>query len=223
MYRRLAAMAVSASAIAAVLGFSPGVNAAVRAPIRTYTQQARIAFTGTGSDKGYYSNYSENEKVALRPHVALAGDWRNAYHLGGVHSSFGQLNIVGDHKYVKNGNGRWTVSTLNAKALGTWAQDLNPYVSLAKFDALHGIRRVGTGHYRVSGTYAQVSSFLTWEFGLTANSFEGGGIKTFTIDMVLDSSSRPVKITAAGRSSTLAFAVTETFANYNKPVTISVP
>jgi hypothetical protein len=223
MYRRLAALAVSASAIAAVLGFSPGVNAAVRAPIRTYTEQGRIVFTGTGSDKAYYSNSSGNEKVVLSPHVAFADDWRNAYNLGGVHASFGQLDIVGDHKYVRSGNGRWTVSTLNARALGTWAEELDPYVSLAKFDALHGIRRVGTGHYRVSGTYGQVGSFLAWEYGLTANSFEGGGIKTFTLDMVLDSSGRPVKITAVGRSSTLAFAVTETFANYNKPVTISVP
>jgi hypothetical protein len=35
-----------------------------------------------------------------------------------------------------------------------------PYVSLAKFDALHGVRRVGARHYRVTGTYAQVGSFL---------------------------------------------------------------
>jgi len=97
---------------------------------------------------------------------------------------------VGDHQYTRNGNGRWAISTLSSKALASYARELNPYVSLAKFDALHGVRRVGARHYRVTGTYAQVGSFLAWEYGLTASHFKGGSIKAFTIDVVLDSGGR---------------------------------
>jgi hypothetical protein len=43
------------------------------------------------------------------------------------------------------------------------------------------------------------------------------------VTVVLDSGGRPVKITASGRSASNVFAATETFAHYNKPVTIIAP
>jgi hypothetical protein len=223
MYRRLAAIAVSASAVATAFAFSHSANAAAEAPIRTYTEQAGVNFTGIGSGAGFYSKIADKEKVILSPHLALASNWRNSYDLNGVHKSAGQTDMVGEHRYTRNGNGRWATSTVSTKARATYARELNPYVSLSTFDALRGIRRAGTWHYRVTGTYAQVGSFLAWEFSLTASSFKGSGIKTITIDMVLGSGGRPVKITAAGQSSIMAFTASETFTNYNKPVKISAP
>jgi hypothetical protein len=44
-----------------------------------------------------------------------------------------------------------------------------------------------------------------------------------TVTMVLDAGGRPVKITASGRSASNVFTATETFAHYNKPVTITAP
>jgi hypothetical protein len=46
---------------------------------------------------------------------------------------------------------------------------------------------------------------------------------TLTVAVTLDSGGRPVKITASGRSASNVFAATETFAHYNKPVTITAP
>ena len=223
MCRHLAAIAVSAAAAVAVFALPPAAHAAARPAIRTYTERADAAFTGIGSNKGYSSATSGSEKVVLGPRLVVAADWRDAYELHGAHSSSGQVDIIGDRKYVRNGNSQWTASTLSARALRSWTGDLNPYATLAKFDALHGARRTGTGHFQVTGTYKQVGSFVVFEFGLTADSFKGSGIETLTISMTLDSSGRPVRITAVGRSSTTAFTATETFARYNKPVTIDVP
>jgi hypothetical protein len=223
MYRRLVATAVSASAIATAFTFPHNANAATRVPLRTYTEQADVNFTGIGSGAGFYSKTSESEKVILSPHLAMASSWRNSYDLNGVHKSAGQADIVGNHRYTRNGSGRWVTSTLSTKALAAYARELNPYVSMSKFGALRGIRRAGTGHYRVTGTYAQVGSFLAWEFSLTASSFKGTNIKTLTIDMMLDSNGSSAKITVAGRSSTLELAASETFTNPNKPVKIGAP
>jgi len=41
--------------------------------------------------------------------------------------------------------------------------------------------------------------------------------------VTLDSGGRPVRFTASGRSASNVFAATETFAHYNKPVTITAP
>jgi hypothetical protein len=223
MYRRRTALAVSAAAIAAVLGFPPGAGAATRAPIRAYTEQTLVAFTGGGSDAGYVSGGSDTEQVALLPHVALADNFRTTYDSAGVHLATGQVDIVGARKFVRNGAGRWTILALDARALGRLAQDLSPYVTVARFDALPGIRRVGTRHYRVSGSYQQVGTFLAWQFGLTANSFAGRGITTLSIDLILDTSGRPVSIAAAGHSPAMRFVAAETFARYNQPESISAP
>ena len=41
--------------------------------------------------------------------------------------------------------------------------------------------------------------------------------------VVLDAGGRPVRITVGGRSASDVLAATETFAHYNKPVTITAP
>lgn len=220
--RRLAVViAVSAAAACA---FSLNANAAAKAPIKTYTQQASVSFTGLGPVKGSYSKAWDTETVALSPQLALASTTRNSNRDNGkIQNTSSRFDIVGSRTYVKKGGGRWVTGTLTAKIRAEDERGLNPYVSLAMFDKLPGIRRVSPGHYSVTGPLAKISPFVRYEFGLASNSFAGTRTKTLTVAVVLDSGGRPVKITASSRSANTLFTATETFAHYNKPVTITAP
>jgi hypothetical protein len=221
MRRSLIVVAVSA---AAACVFSLNANAAAKAPIRTYTEQATLSFTGIGSDKGFYSREAAGERVALSPRLALASTNSTSYRLNGVvHNASSRFGIVGGHTYLKKGAGPWVTSTLSAKAKAGDEQALNPYVSLARFDKLPGVHRVSPGHYRVTGPFAKISPFVRYEWGLAADAFAGTGTKTLTVTAVLDSGGRPVTFTASGRSASNVFTATETFGHYNKPVTITAP
>ncbi|MGD0241421.1 MAG: hypothetical protein ABSB59_13995 [Streptosporangiaceae bacterium] len=221
MRRSLAVIAVSAAAACA---FSLNANAAAKAPIRTYTEQASIAFTGIGPDQGFYSKGGGAETVVLSPRLALASTSGTSNRLSGkVHNTSSRFDIVGSHTYVKQGSGRWVIGTLTAKVRADDEQALNPYTSLARFDQLPGVRRVSPGHYRVTGPLAKLGPFVRYEWGLAANAFEGSGIKTLTVTAVLDSGGRPVTFTASGRSANNVLTATETFGHYNKPVTIAAP
>jgi hypothetical protein len=221
MRRFLIGIAVSA---AAACTFSLNANAAAKAPIRTYAEQASISFTGTGSDKGFFSKERGGETVALSPRLALSSTSRTSNRLDGkVQDTSSRFDIVGNHTYLKKGSGRWVVGNLTAKARVNDEHALNPYASLAMFGKLPGVRRVSPGHYSVTGPFAKISPFVRYEFGLAANAFAGTGTKTLTVTVVLDSGGRPIRITASGRSASNVFAATETFAHYNKPVTITAP
>jgi hypothetical protein len=219
---RVPAIAASALAAAMTLAFSPGANAAVKARILTYTEQSTTNWTGLGVDAGNYSRSWENQRVELRPHLAFTYNWHLRTAVTGARSSSGQTVVVGGRRYVRTGNGRWTSSTLTPKQIRTYEYGMDPNVTLAKIDALPGIRRVAARHYRVTGTYARVGSFLAF-YNMSASYFEGSDIKTFRIDLWVDSHGRPVKDAVAGRSAIWAFSLVETFANYNKPVVIRVP
>jgi hypothetical protein len=221
--RRLTAVAASAITAATMLAFSPAAQAAGKAPIRAYTEHATISFTSVGSRAGFSSTFTEAERVILSPRLAAASNWSDVFHLKVPHVSSGQAVIIGNRLYTRTGNGRWGVKLLTTRQLANYAAKGTPYVALAKFDALRGIRLVAPRHYLVSGAYAQIGSFLAWEFGLNAGSFAGTGITTFRVQFWLDASGRPVFIGATARSSTTEFAVAEVFANYNKPVVIKVP
>jgi hypothetical protein len=219
---RVPAIAASALAAAMTLAFSPGANAAVRARILTYTEQSTTNWTGLGADAGNYSRSWENQRVELSPHLALTYNWHLTTVTTGVHSSSGQTVVVGGRDYTRTGNGPWTSKTLTPQRIRTYEYGMDPDVTRAKIDALPGITRVAAGHYRVTGTYAKVGSFLAF-YDMSASYFEGSDIKTFTIDLWVDSSGRPVKDAVAGRSAIWAFSLVETFANYNKPVVIRAP
>jgi hypothetical protein len=64
---------------------------------------------------------------------------------------------------------------------------MDPNVTLAKIDALPGITRVAARHYRLTGTYAKVGSFLAF-YNMSASYFKGSDIKTFKIDLWVDAS-----------------------------------
>jgi hypothetical protein len=221
MRRFLVVIAVSA---AAACTFSLNANAAAKAPIRTYTEQTSISFTGIGKDQGFFSNERGGERAALSPRLALASTSRTSNRIDGkVHNASSRFDIVGNHTYVKQGSGRWVVGPLTTKARAHDERALNPNVSLGMFGKLPGVHRVSPGHYSVTGPFAKISPFVRYEFGLAANAFAGTGTKKLTVTAVLDSGGRPVKFTASGRSANNVFTATETFSHYNKPVTITAP
>jgi hypothetical protein len=86
------------------------------------------------------------------------------------------LSFSGDDTKIQgreDDDDSWVTSILTAKTRASYERALNPYVSLARFGKLPGVRRVSPGHYSVTGSTRE------------------------------------------------AFAATETFSNYNKPVTIT--
>jgi hypothetical protein len=214
MMRRFTAIAASALAAAMSLGFTPGAHAAAKAPIQSYRETFSVVFTGFGKYAGYYSRYTGSETVALRPHLALDTNWANAFKLHGVHRSSGQADIGNGRLYTRTGNGR---------QYSTYAYEYNPYTTQAKFDALPGVQRTTPRHLLVKGTYAKVGSYLAWEFGATAPEFKGTNFKTFTIELWVDASGRPVLTAAFAKSALYTFSAVEIFSRYNLPVTIKIP
>ena len=138
-----------------------------------------------------------------------------------MHNASRLFDIVGNHTYTRANNGCWVAGTLTAKARASDERAADPYVSLAQFGKLPGVRRVSAGCYTVTGPFAKTSPFVRYEFGLAPNAFEG--TNTLTVAVTLDSGGRPVRFTASGRSASNVFAATETSAHYNKPVTITAP
>ena len=140
-----------------------------------------------------------------------------------MHNASRLFDIVGNHTYTRANNGCWVAGTLTVKARASDERAADPYVSLAQFGKLPGVRRVSAGRYTVTCPFVKISPFVRYEFGLAPNAFEGTGTKTLTVAVTLDSGGRPVRFTASGRSASNAFAATETSAHYNKPVTITAP
>jgi hypothetical protein len=225
MNRGLLAAVISAAAACAVSAVLPvAAHATARSEITTYTERSSVSFKGVGSLDGQFVISTGSEKVVLSPRLAVASDWAISVSVGTGHNNeSGQVDIIGDHAYARTGNGAWSEKTLSASQFATDVQGFNPYVTLAKFAVLPGVRRVGTGHYTVTATTAQLGSFTSWEFSETVASFAHLGVKTLTISVWLDGTGRPVRITATGQSSTELCTITETFANYNHPLTVTAP
>jgi hypothetical protein len=220
---RVAAVAVSMLAIGITVAAPAGANAATRVPIRTYTAQTSVFFRGVGSQRGWFTSQDYTQLVVLAPHVALGQKSVFDYGWNAHHRSTQLYYIVGNHSYTKNGSGRWSVQQLPDSALRGAAQGLNPYQAQKAFLALPDVRRASSWHYLVTGDYAQVGSFLQWEFGLSKVSFDGTDLKVFTISFWDDSRGRPAKITLTAKSSTFTATAAEIFSNYNKPLTITAP
>jgi hypothetical protein len=56
----------------------------------------------------------------------------------------------------ENDDDRWGTSILAARTRASYERPLNPYVSLARFGKLPGVRRVSPGHYSVTGSAREV-------------------------------------------------------------------
>lgn len=206
------------------LGTWSSANASTRV-IRTYTEHATISFKGVGGGvKGYLSYGTDSESVILAPRLALKSSTGNYTVLHGhVTQSSGRFDIVGKHSYTKPGSQPWIVMSLTAANLTRYAQQVNPYIALAKFSVLPGIRRLSATRFTVTGSLSRVDSFLSWEYDLPMKAFQGTGIKTVTINLLLDNRDRPAQFTASARSSTYVVSIAETFSNYNQPLRITAP
>lgn len=227
--KRFLTVAASVAVVAGVglATAATSANAATKAKpsIRTYTEQATVMFHGIGPDRGYLSAATGSETVALAPRLALRSATSTELEgaIVGSHRTTGHFDIVDGRGYQQSGNGPWHIKTLSAASLRQYQRQLNPAVAMGKFFALHNIRRLSGTHYSVTGSFAAVEPFLSWEYGLTSKNFGGAGIKALTVNVWTNRDGWPVKITVTGQSGTLAFSATETFAHYNKPVTITVP
>ena len=225
MKRTLLVTAACVLSFGMTLGGLSTADAASKATIRTYTEHATISFKGIGDGvKGYQSFGTDSESVILAPHLALKGSTGN-YILwnGHLSQSSGQFYIVGKRSFTKTGSRPWVVKSLTAAGLAHYAYELNPYVSVSKFDRLPGIRRLSATRYILTGSPSRLMPFLSYEYGLTTKSFENTRIKSITVALLLDSSGRPAEFAISGRSSAYVFAVIETFSNYNQPLTITAP
>jgi hypothetical protein len=223
--RNLLVTAACVLSFGMALGTWSSADAASKATIRTYTEHATVSFKGVGgSAKGSLWFVTDSESVVLAPHLALKSLLGTyvVYH-GRASQSAQQFYIVGKHSFTKNDSHPWVVRSLAASDLTRYGQQLNLYISLAKFSVLHGVKRLSATHYAVTGSLSQVISFLNWEYGLTTRFFGGTGIKTVTVSLWLDSSGRPAEFIASAHSSTYVVSITETFSNYNQPLTIHAP
>jgi hypothetical protein len=220
MNRRWTALAVPAVALSVALSGVGSASAATKPVIRTATGHTVISYTGIGRDAGWYYHDSQQAKVVLTPAYEQDGtdQWAGSQATPGSARDI----VVGGVSYYNSGSG-WKSVKLTAANLSVWRQHSDPNVSEAKFRAVKGVHWVGTRHYRVAGGYAQVGSFLAWEYFLGSKSLSSNQIKGVTIDLWNDPAGRPVKISVYGSSSIVRLSITETFFNYNQPVTITAP
>jgi hypothetical protein len=217
-----AAIFVSSALAATLAATSPlSANAASGPSIRTYTETASMSFTGPGR---FYDDVTEAEKVTLQPALAVSSFTANKYNEHGFHEQITQFDIVGGISYTRsNDKGAWTKQRLSRSALAANGRTLDPLDSLAKFKAIPGVHPAGTGHYTVTASFADVLPFLSFEYDVQASDFQGMNLRQLTANMWLDGSGRPVKFTVTGRAGNQSFSVTENFANYDAPVTITAP
>jgi len=227
MKRHIAAIATAAIAAGGVaLAVAPGVNASAQAPIRTYHYSENFNLTGLGQDAGWYDRFSSKQTANLSGRLAMSEGEQAKYFNSHdkLVSNDSMAYIVNGRFYSKNdGASIWTSTKLTAAQQRVVAQDLDPYYSAALIYALPGIRPVGAGHYQVTGTPAQMSPFLTHEYGLTANDLTSGGIKAVTVNLFVGPAGRPLEFTVSAHSSLENVTIAEKFSDYNKPVTIKAP
>jgi len=225
-----AAVAITAGAgLAATATASSAANAAgaahvaAKPSIRTFTEQQTITFRGSGQDKSYLSEMTGSESVILGRVLAMKQAQSFLLELDGTHRSTASLVVIGNHSYTRTGNGSWRVKVLSAAAQRLYRQEANPGVELARFFALHGVRRVGAGRYTVTGSLQAVVPFLSWAYGLTAKNFTGADPRAITVSVWTNRDGWPVEIRTTGQAASSLFSVTETFGNYNKSLSISKP
>lgn len=226
MSRFLAVAVAAAVAGAALLAPVPAARAGGRAPIHTYRDQESFNLTGLGKYAGWYDRLNGPEQVVLSPHLAFSETFAQAYFSSSdkpVHGTWSFLILSGRTYYKGIGASTWKISKLSAAQTRHWQQQLNPYNSAAKFDAIRGVTRVGPGHYQVTATPAQAGAFLEYEYYLFASDLTDTGIKSVTVSLWLDSTGRPARFTVTARSSEENVNISETFTHYNQPMTIKAP
>jgi hypothetical protein len=228
MKRSLTIYASAALACGVVLASLSGMtavaaNAGQNAPIMTVIEQTKVDINGV--DHGWYSHSAQKADVILTPQLAVleiassaVGDRRKPA------VTVTHLVISNGSSYTKSRRAvQYTQTTLTAAALASATDEFNPYFIEAKFDAIGGIKLVGTRQYRAVGSGARVRAFLEVALGLTAGELNHYGIGETTINFSLNAAGQPINIVVAGQSSTDPMTASETFASYNQPLTIYPP
>ncbi|HEX6520049.1 MAG TPA: hypothetical protein VF070_08555 [Streptosporangiaceae bacterium] len=217
----LAVLAVTATAGAAT---AAAARNASRAPIRTYTQQGKISFTGYGAQRGSFTLEADSEQVVLSPRLALRSHATVSFAIPIARNKTSVLfDVVGNNSYTKEDNHPWTKKTLSKSDMAQLKQGLDLYSMLQKFVALPGVRRLSGTHFSLTAPTSRLASFTQQEFGQAFKELARDGFKTLTINLWTDRSGRPVKITVASKSSMEICSIVETFGNFNKPLTITAP
>lgn len=219
----LAVLAVSATATANAATTSPSATAS-RAPIRTFTEQGTVSFTGYGAQRGSFSRETNSAQIVLSPRLAL----RSRATLSLVTPIFQNklsvlFDIVGNHSYTKENNGRWAKKTLSNSDVAQFRRGLDLYVLLHELDTLPGIKWLSATHFSLTASTSRLASLNQQEFGQSFKQLASSGFKTITLNVWTDRGGRPVKITMAGKSSMEICSIVETFGNFNKPLTITAP
>ncbi|MBV9450601.1 MAG: hypothetical protein JO345_32400 [Streptosporangiaceae bacterium] len=218
----LAVLAVSATATANAA--TTGSAAASRAPIRTYTQQGSISFTGYGAQRGSFTKETGSEQVVLSPRLALRSHVNIWISLPISTQKISVLfDVVGNRTYAKSGNGPWVKETLSKSGLAQLRQGLDLYAMLHELDTVPGVKWLSATHFSLTAPTSRLASFAQQEFGKSFKQLASAGFKTLTINLWTDRSGRPVKITLASKSSMEVCSMVETFGNFNKPLTITAP
>jgi hypothetical protein len=230
---------VIAAAIAAVSGLvsasAPRASASPSAStVRTFVDTWRIVATPIGSGSTWCQSDpggckfvdSDQNATVVKPSYEFRDNYQWSYPITAGRSYNHMLTyLVGRSVYVSSSNAPgWKVTQEPAATIAKWAAQSGPGVELTAFRAIPSVRLVGTRHYQVTCTVAQAKGFYTAAYGTHEFAqFRDSGIKTLTISVWVDSAGRLIKDTVTGRSLTWAISAVETFASYNKPLTVKAP
>jgi len=223
--RQLAALATATVAAGTLFWVVPSADAATRAPIRSYTDTVSFSQTGLGVDAGWYHHYSAIERVSMRP-LAVADRYSQAWidNHGRLRHYRGVWILAGGRTYARtDGARKWTVTKLTAADLRAEAASATSYYEMDNYLAIPGVVLVAPGHYQVTASVKNASTFLADSYGLPGKYLTEAGISKVTVDLFTDQSGRPVKIIVSGLGARERLAITETFTSYNQLVSIKAP
>jgi len=200
-------------------------DASQKAPIQTVIEHMRVSINGVGAGHSWHSRFYEKARVVLSPQLAVMVITSSA--TGATDKpkvAVTHLVIVNGTSYTKSGDAtQYTAKALTAAALAAAANQFNPYFIGATFDAISGVKLVGTRHYQVVANDAKVRAFLDVTFGITGETLTRSAIDAVTIDLWVNTSGQPVKITVAGQSPTDPLTAWASFTSYDQPLTIHQP
>jgi hypothetical protein len=209
--------------LGAVAAATPGASTASAIKIKSYVETDKVRLTGTGRNAGWSYKDDFTVKNILTPKLSeeSTGHWSNTYKSQSARWHFILVNGVG---HRSDNGGAWkTYPKLTAKQLASDQYYANPMHIPPLMFKLKVARRIVKGHWRATGTLAQLAPFINNELNLSTADFKQHGYKKLTINLWLDSKGRPTKVTATGTARYEKASLTETFTNYGKPLTIVAP
>jgi hypothetical protein len=197
--------------------------AAATIKVKSDTEVDKVRLTGTGRQKGWAYKDDFTVKNILSPKLAeeSTGHWSNTYKSQAARWHYILVNGIGYRS--DNGKAWKTYPALTPKQLASESYYANPmHIPPLMFKLKVG-HRIVKGHWRATGTLAQLAPFINNELNLSTADFKAHGYKRLTINLWFDSKGRPTKVTATGTAPLEKASLTETFSGYGKPLTIVAP